>query len=66
MESNRFSNFVGHLVHIVFRDGAEIQTKKGKLLAADDQFLELETFYHRYVIRVSEVLKVSDAGGPQP
>jgi len=62
-QSNRFSAFVGRLVRVVFRDGQEIQTKKGRLVAADAEFIEVETYHHRYVVRVSEVLKLSDVGG---
>lgn len=60
---NRFQNFVGRLVRCVFRDGAEIQTKKGKLVAADSEFIELQTHHHHYIIRVSEILKLSDVEG---
>jgi len=59
---DRFNCFVGKLVRCVFRDGSEIQTKKGRLLSADDEFIELQTFHHRYLIRVSEILKLSDVG----
>lgn len=62
-ETNRFKQFLGRLIRIVYRDGTETVAKVGNLIAADDQFLEFETFQHRYIVRVSEVLKVQDAGG---
>ena len=62
-QNSKFQGFVGRLVRCVFRDGAETQTKKGRLISADSEFIELQTHRHRYIIRISEVLKLSDVEG---
>ena len=61
-----FESFVGRLVRCVFRDGGEVQAKKGKLIRAEGEFIVLRTLSHTYVIRTSEILKLSDARGGEP
>ena len=63
---NPFRPFLGRLVRVVFRDGGEVQAKKGKLTWAEGDFIVLQTFVRSYVIRTSEILKLSDAGREGP
>jgi ribosome maturation factor RimP len=63
---NPFKAFEGRLVRVVFRDGGEIQAKKGRLVFAEGDFITLRTLVRTYVIRVSEVLKLQDAGRGEP
>jgi ribosome maturation factor RimP len=63
---NPFRDFKGRLVRVVFRDGGEIQAKKGHLVSAEGDFITLRTLVRTYVIRVSEVLKLQDAGRGEP
>jgi hypothetical protein len=58
---NQFKRYVGHLVRIVFKDGETTCAKCGKLLAVEGGFLDFETYVHRYLINVSQVLKIQDA-----
>jgi ribosome maturation factor RimP len=61
MAMTDLSQFVGRLVRVVFKDGERVEAKKGDLVDADGEFITLRTLKHTYVIRVSEILKLSDA-----
>jgi hypothetical protein len=63
---NQFKRYVGHLVRIVFKDGEVTCAKCGNLRAVEGEFLDFETHVHRYLINVSQVLKIQDAEGPRP
>lgn len=63
--SNAFDALVGRLVKIVYCDsGGEVKVKKGKLIAADQDFIRLQTFNHTYVIKRSSIseLKTIEEG----
>ena len=55
---------LGKLIKLVYRDGTEVKVRKGKLLAADQNFLTVQTDVHTYVVPVAAVaeIKTLEAG----
>jgi ribosome maturation factor RimP len=49
---------IGKLVKLVYRDGSEVKVRKGKLLAADQNFITIQTDVHTYVVPVSAVVEI--------
>jgi hypothetical protein len=45
-------------VKIVFRDGDQIIAKRGELVSASEDFVELRTLENVILIRASEILKI--------
>ena len=53
---NAFEALVGCLIKIVYRDsGGEVKVKKGRLISASGEFLQLKTYNHTYVIQRSAI-----------
>jgi hypothetical protein len=58
-----FKPLVGQLVRVTINDAGEISVKKGKLLGVSDGFLLLQTYDHKYAIRLDTVLKIKTIEG---
>lgn len=56
--TEEFRPFLNHLVKIVFRDGDQIIAKRGELVSASEDFVELRTLENVILIRASEILKI--------
>lgn len=49
---NAFDSLIGRLVKVVYCDsGGEVKIKKGRLVSADLEFIQLQTYAHTYVIK---------------
>jgi hypothetical protein len=58
-----FKSFVGRLIKVTIKDGEEISSKRGRLLQVSNGFLLLETYNHKYAIRLDTVLKIKTIEG---
>jgi hypothetical protein len=56
--SNALESFVGKLVKVVYLDDDAIKIRKGKCLAADVNFITVETYQHVYGIPRSSVTEI--------
>ena len=64
--SNALESLIGKLIKIVYSDSGETKIRKGKLAAADDQLLTLQTLEHTYCIGrncVIEIKLLEEEGG---
>lgn len=62
---NAFDSVIGRLVKVIYKDsGGETKIKKGHLIAADAEFIQLETWEHTYMIRRTAIseLRTVEAG----
>ncbi len=61
---NAFESLIGQLVKIVYSDsGGEVKIKKGRLISADLEFIQLKTHVHTYVIKRSAITELKTLGG---
>ncbi len=61
---NAFDSLIDQLVKVVYSDsGGEIKIKKGRLVSADLEFIQLKTYAHTYVIKRSAITELKTLGG---
>lgn len=61
---NTFDALVGKLVKAVYCDsGGEVKIKKGTLVAADTDFIQLRTYEHTYIIKRSAITELKTLEG---
>lgn len=61
---NAFDSLIGRLVKVVYTDsGGEVKVKKGQLVSADLEFIQLKTYAHAYVIKRSAITELKTLGG---
>ena len=58
----RLENLIGSLVNIVFEDGASQASKKGHIVAVDDEFVTFKTLRNSYLIRRSAIISIKTFG----
>lgn len=64
---NALEPLVGKLIKVVYSDSGEAKVRKGKLLAADGQFLTIQTFDHTYAIGRACIVEIKTLEeGPRP
>lgn len=61
----RFEDFIGLLTNITFQDGAELASKKGRVISVDDEFLTFQTRHNSYLIRQSAIISIKTFGNEE-
>ncbi len=61
--TNAFTSLVNQLVKVIYTDsGGQVKIRKGRLLAADSDFIRLKTYEHTYVIKRSTISELKTFG----
>lgn len=56
--SERFAEYIGKIANICYREEQGIKSRKGHIVSADDEFLELRTYHNLYLIRISDIISL--------
>lgn len=63
MNENLLKTFLNRTVKVVFQDGDQLSTKKGKVLEVSEDFILLRTYYRNYAIKVDKIIAIKELEG---